>query len=271
VVRARFELEPGCTADNDWCEAPEAALGGCSASRGGGIPAALVVVALLVGLRKPRESVVVSALVAIALAGGVARADRPGKAASEPSRTVAAAEIEPDDGRDEQALERDEKIIEAIPDRVTHTWGAALSASGAFDRGGAAASAGLRVSPWESFGFGLDVEYNPWISISDIDVAPGAASIYVPLIWKIKRFGTWEMRSTFYAGATMLLFDLVGADKGSVGPFAGWNPLGLAIPLGGDTKLIVKPGDIVLPIPQLEGIPFYYHQYRFTVGIEWFP
>jgi hypothetical protein len=178
---------------------------------------------------------------------------------------------EPSDKTTERALDRDERVIDAIPDRVTHTWGASLTAGAAFDRGGAAAAAGIRFAPWESITLGLDIEYNPWVSIADLDVAAGAASVYIPVIWKLRKFGTWELRSTFYGGATMLLFDLVGADKGSIGPFVGWNPLGLAIPVGSDTKLIVKPGDIALPIPQVEGIPFYYHQYRFTVGIEWYP
>jgi hypothetical protein len=69
----------------------------------------------------------------------------------------------------------------------------------------------------------------------------------------------------------MLLFDLVGADSGAVGVFVGWNPLGLAVPMGSDVKLVIKPGDIAVSAPQLRGIPFYYHQYRFTVGIEWYP
>ena len=69
----------------------------------------------------------------------------------------------------------------------------------------------------------------------------------------------------------MLMFDLVGADKGQIGPYVGWNPLGLALPLGTHTKLVIKPGDIAVPIPQVTGIPFYYHQYRTTIGLEWYP
>jgi hypothetical protein len=189
---------------------------------------------------------------------------------------VAEVDVDPSDPEQsdkttERALDRDAKVMEAIPDRVTHTWGASLTAGLAFDRGGGAAAGGVRFVPSESFTLGLDIEYNPWVSFADLDVAAGAASVYIPVIWKLRRFGTWELRSTFYAGASMLLFDLVGADRGSIGPFVGWNPLGLAIPIGADTKLIVKPGDIALPIPQMAGIPFYYHQYRFTVGIEWYP
>lgn len=34
---------------------------------------------------------------------------------------------------------------------------------------------------------------------------------------------------------------------------------------------MIKPGDVVISAPQLRGIPYYYHQYRFTVGVEWYP
>ncbi len=289
VLDARFEIEPGCTADNGWCGAPEAGLSGCAAGgRGSGVGGALAVLGLLsIGWRgsrnrkRPGAAVagIALALFAVARASAEPAAGAPfARASAEQAAGApfARVEVEPSDEESpdnatERALDRDEKVIDAIPDRVTHTWGASLTAGAAIDRGGAAAAAGIRFASWESIALGLDIEYNPWISVADLDVAPGAVSVYVPLIWKLRRFGTWELRSTFGAGASMILFDLVGVDKGSIGPFIGWNPLGLAIPLGGDTKLIVKPGDISLPVPQVSGIPFYYHQYRFTLGIEWYP
>jgi len=62
-----------------------------------------------------------------------------------------------------------------------------------------------------------------------------------------------------------------GRRPGTVGLFAGLNPLGLAVPIGSDFKLVVKPGDIAVSAPQLRGVPFYYQQYRLTVGVEWYP
>ncbi len=129
----------------------------------------------------------------------------------------------------------------------------------------------VRWNPTSAIGLGLDAEYNPWISLSGGRVTAGAASAYVPLIVRLKRFGTWELRTTAYAGASMLLFDLVGADKGTVGLFAGINPLGLALPIGSDAMLVIKPGDVAVSAPALQGIPFFYHQYRLTIGVEWYP
>ncbi|HEU5055372.1 MAG TPA: hypothetical protein VFU21_02550 [Kofleriaceae bacterium] len=255
VLERHTARQEGCTAGNDWCGAPEASLPTTSCSIGGGGSSALAAFLLLLPLAR-RRRLLAATLVLLAAAPAAAEEDD-------------AAEL-PDE-QQEQVLEKEEKVLERLPDPVARTWGAAISAGGAFDRGAAMASAGLRWNPWESLGFGLDAEYNPWFSISAGDVAPGAASLYVPVIWRLKRFGTWELRTTAYAGATMMLFDLVGVDRGQIGPFVGWNPLGLALPLGPDFKLVVKPGDIAVAVPRATDIPFYYHQYRFTIGVEWFP
>jgi hypothetical protein len=187
-----------------------------------------------------------------------------------------ADETEPETEReaerqDDESLEREERVIEHLPDPVSETWGAALNIGAAIDRGAGAVALGARWNPSRTLGFGLDAEYNPWVSVSGSEFAAGAASLYAPVILRLKRFGTWELRTTAYAGATMILFDLVGVDRGTVGLFAGINPLGLALPLGAHAKLVIKPGDFVISAPQLRGIPYYYHQYRFTIGVEWFP
>jgi hypothetical protein len=272
--------EEGCVEENEWCGTGLMTAGGCSAAgagRGAAAPTALLLAlaALGLGWRRARTR---AALAAVALAialPSLASAGAGGGQDPAPAPTAGedppSDEPDPSDATTERRLDREEKVIEHLPDQVTRAWGMALNAGGAFDRGALAVSLGARWNPWRSIGFGLDAEYNPWVSLSASKVAAGAASLYVPVIWRIKSFGSWDLRSTAYAGATMLLFDLVGADKGSVGLFAGWNPLGLALPMGSDVKLVVKPGDIAVSAPQLRGIPFFYHQYRFTVGIEWYP
>jgi hypothetical protein len=260
VLELHTIQQPGCTAANQWCDAPEASLPTSSCSVGGGGASALAAILLLLPLvgRRRRRALPALALIFVVAASVPALAEEDD-----------AAELP--DKQQEQVLEKEEKVLDRLPDPVKRTWGAALSVGGAFDRGAMNGSAGLRWNPWESLGFGLDAEYNPWFSISAGDVAPGAASLYVPVIWRLKTFGTWELRTTAYVGATMMMFDLVGVDRGSIGPFIGWNPLGLALPMGTDFKLVVKPGDIAVAAPQVTGIPFYYHQYRFTVGLEWYP
>ncbi len=263
VLELHTQQQPGCTVDNDWCGAPEASLSTSSCAVGGGSSSGLAAVLLLVPLLRRRRAALAIALASLVAAGSAARAQE--QDAADPK------EKDPPAAQTERALAREEKVIEHLPDVVERTWGASLAAGGAFDRGAAMGSAGLRWNPWDKVGLGLDLEYNPWFSISAADMAPGVASLYVPVIWRLKRFGTWELRTTAYAGATMMLFDLVGVDRGAIGPFVGWNPLGLALPLGPDFKLVIKPGDIAVAAPQVTGIPFYYHQYRFTVGVEWYP
>jgi hypothetical protein len=282
VFDERTALEPGCTAENGWCGAREAELSTTSCSAGGGadaLGACAVLLALAGACRRRlrrRLRVLVLAMSAAALAAiaspraAIADPDPdPDDAARE--RAEEAEEEDPTDRTAERSLQREERVIERLPDLVSEVWGAAVSAGAAFDRAAGAVSAGVRWNPWRDLGFGLDAEYNPWVSVSGFEVAAGAASLYVPVIWRLKRFGTWELRTTAYAGASMILFDLVGVDKGTIGAFAGWNPLGLALPVGAHAKLVVKPGDIAVSAPQLRGIPFYYLQYRFTVGLEWYP
>jgi MYXO-CTERM domain-containing protein len=281
VFSAHTEREPGCTADNDWCDAQELTLStGCSASgaeNGPGWPlAALGLIGLArssarrVRSRAQRVATVAlaAALLTPATAGAQTTRDKDEDAAA---RQKAEKQADRSDRSEEASLQREERVIERLPDPVSETWGVAFNVGAAIDRGAGAVSLGARWNPWRDLGFGLDAEYNPWVSVSGFEVAPGAASLYVPVIWRLKRFGTWELRSTAYAGASMILFDLVGVDSGTVGLFGGINPLGLALPLGGHAKLVVKPGDVAISAPQLRGIPYYYLQYRFTIGVEWYP
>ena len=34
-------------------------------------------------------------------------------------------------------------------------------------------------------------------------------------------------------------------------------------------RVVVEVGEVAMPIPNLKGAPFYYRQYRFTIGIEY--
>jgi hypothetical protein len=272
VLERHTQQQPGCTVDNDWCDTPEASLSTstCAIAGSGSALGAAILLFLLVARR--RRAIALALLLASAPAAAQEADPAAGEEAAPATGEDAADQKEdPTAASTERALKHEEKVIEDLPDTVARNWGAAVSAGGAFDRGAMMFSGGVRWNPWHSFGVGLDLEYNPWFSISAAEAAPGAASLYVPVIWRLKHFGTWELRSTAYVGATMILFDLVGVDRYSIGPFVGWNPLGLALPLGPDFKLVVKPGDIAVAAPQVTGIPFYYHQYRFTVGLEWYP
>lgn len=262
VLDVHLAREPGCSADNGWCGAAEPGLGaGCSAGRAGAAGLVAIIVALLLLAPGRRRT----AVLVLALTATLAP-----RAVAQPTRVAAEESGEDLDAADRQ-LDSEERVLDSLPDPVTRTWGLSLHAGAAFDRAAGAVGVGGRWNGWDRVGLGLDLEFNPWFSLSSFTAAPGTVNAYVPMAIRLRQFGSWELRTTVGVGASLLLFDMVGVDSGAVGPYVSWNPLGLAIPVRGDLKLIIEPGDISVPIPQLRGIPFYYHQYRATIALEWYP
>lgn len=287
ILDEKLQGEEGCTLENSYCDAPELEITSCSAGGTGvgWLPVAGVLGLFALGGRRRRHfapaitaglcgiGLVVMPTLALAQtepATATPTAANPVPGATETTEGVG-SEAPKSDAMEEKVIEREDAVLEALPDPTTKKWGLAANAGAAFDRGALAVSAGARWNPNDCWGFGLDVEWNPWLSFSELDVTPGTLNVTVPIIWKMRKFGSWELRSTFAVGAAILLTDFVEADKFSVGPFVGWNPLGVAFSFGSNFKLVVKPGDIQVPVPEIVGFPFYYHQYRFTVGLEWYP
>ena len=66
----------------------------------------------------------------------------------------------------------------------------------------------------------------------------------------------------------MLLIDLYGAPKGSTGSSSGFDPLGIEWAVSRRLFLILDPLGYALPVPQLQGVPFAFPQYRATLGLE---
>lgn len=255
VLDQHLAIESDCTLDNGYCDASELSeTRGCSAAPGpGGWLGSLVLLALFATRRHAARLVVAATII---VTSGLAYGQD---------------EAADDDGEEQAVLDQQEEVIESMPDPTTRTFGMALSGGFAIDRGAIAGAVGLRFNPHPRIGLGVDLELNPWVSYSVLDAAPGVVNLYVPAAIRLKKFGSWELRTTVSAGLSRLNFDLVGADQGSIGPYLGWNPLGVAIPLRANFKLVVKPADIAVPIPQVTGIPFYYHQYRATLSVEWYP
>lgn len=77
-----------------------------------------------------------------------------------------------------------------------------------------------------------------------------------------------NIRTTASLRASMLLFDLVGADKYSVGPFFGVSFLGVEWKVARGVYVTLDPTYIAIPVPSLKGVPFMYAQYRFLLGLE---
>jgi hypothetical protein len=241
-----YSFQPGCSMANAWCDPAEDALrdGGCSL---GGRPdgAHLVLLgAILLALVLLRRSRAREVLIALVLLSPAARADPP---------------LTP-------PVEKLEKLQERK--RPGSRVGFALSLSGAIDRPALAGSIGLRVRLHQRFVLGFDTEWNPWISTAN-DFKNGAFNAYFvgivryPLNWQ-----RINLRSTVAIGASVLLFDVYGAPAGSIGVYAGTSPLGLDVDLGRALKLVIDPINLSLPVPHLTAAPFYYLQYRITVGFQ---
>ncbi len=235
VLDQYLELEPGCTADNDWCGAQERFESSCSA--GGDAWAPLVLLAFVLMMLR-RRGVAAFALVAILVTGSsVAHADEP------------------------------PTVQRQHADRPLRQWALYGGLAAALEHGAIAETLAVRWYRWESFALGLDVEHNPWFSFDNARFVNGTINAYATAIYRHTSKG-WELRSSAHIGTSVLLFDMVGLNKGTVGAFVGISLLGVAIPIGQKYRLIIDPGHIAIPIPQITGLPFYYGQYRVTIGVE---
>jgi hypothetical protein len=67
------------------------------------------------------------------------------------------------------------------------------------------------------------------------------------------------------------MMNLYGAPAGSVGIYLGAGFLGVEWKVARGTYVVIDPLHISVPVPQLEGIPFAYRQYRATLAVEIFP
>lgn len=251
-----------CTEANDYCDAAENGLrdgAGCGCAlgaRAGASPAALFFIVALAMLAARRRRGQVAIVVALLLATTAARADDPPAQPHEPGREV----LTPTPAHIEKVRE-----AKKLGPRV----GFYVAAAGSFDRGALAATLALRVRITERWIVGFDSEWNPWITPT-YSATAGALNLMVTGIrrWPL----AWErvnLRNTLQVGTSVQLFDVYGAPAGSVGIYLATSPLGIDIDLGRSLRLVIDPTNFAIPIPHLTGAPFYYPQYRITIGLQW--
>jgi len=265
-----FDKSVDCTFDNNWCDAPEhdydTTACGCRAAgaspRGSATPSlfAGMLALLAVGVRATRKRsrwVRVAASVVFA-AVGLGMSAPSAQAAETGGITAPVAALE---GNSDAATLAKKDRAGAFFAR------AALGAS--YDKPGLSGGLGLRYQLSEAFMLGFDAEWNPWLAISPGKLRAGAGNAYVSLIrrWQL-RYQPVNIRTTLSAGASYLLFDLVGAPKGSFGPFFGVSLLGVEWKLARGFYLTIDPTYIAIPVPHVTGVPFAYTQYRFLLGLE---
>lgn len=243
VLDRAFAIEPGCTHANRYCSAGE--LGesavGCSASRGVGLPVGLVVLGLVV-------------------VGGRRRGRHPDRARSAMGLAVAAALLLPARG----ALAQPEAT--RAPDRPL-VWHGDFRFGAALDHAALAFVGGVGLDRY-NWTFGLAVEWNPWFSLDTARAKEGALNIYATLARRWYDDERFTLYSRAELGTSTILFDLVGVDEYDTGVYFGGSLLGVAIKKRHGLRMTLDPSHFAMPTPRPSGLPFYWRQYRISIGLE---
>ncbi len=232
ALDATFVIEPGCTAANDYCNSPELGeAGGCDASAGRSA-ATLLAVVLALGVTRIRRrwrGATVAALTTGVLVSSVGLV------------TTAHAQRAP--------------FVEGRLGAALDKGGLAAAVGGGIDRG-----------KWSVGGM---VEWNPWFSIDNPAVVAGTVNAYGTLMRRWYRSDKFSLHSRLELGASVILFRLVGVERGNIGFYFGGSILGIKIPLSRCLDLVLDPSHFAVPAPQVTGFPFYYRQYRISAGLQW--
>lgn len=256
-----YDEQATCSDDNGWCDAPEKKYGsptlGCQA--GGHAPAGgwslaflLTASAAIWSLRRRRLAAVVAPLATILIAATAHAEDDRGPLDSPAAALTGESEA-------------------AAPGKIDRAGAffARVATGASYDNAAFSAGIGLRYQLSTKWMLGLDAEWNPYAAVSPGKVRMGSANAYVSLIRRYQLVhADVNMRTTVSLGGSMLLFDLVGADKYSMGPYFGISFLGVEWKMARGFYLTVDPTYIAIPVPNIVGVPFTYAQYRFLVGLE---
>jgi hypothetical protein len=150
-------------------------------------------------------------------------------------------------------------------------WGGFVGGSASVSNPAVSGSAGLRLRASRHWSFGLDGEWNPWLAFNGTTARSGVANFYGTAILRIPlAYEDFNLRTTLSLGTSYLLIDLYGAPKGSLGLYGGLSFLGLEWKLSRAFYLIIDPLHVAVPVPQLKGVPLFYPQYRFSLGLEFY-
>lgn len=259
-----LSYKPGCNAKNDWCDAPEqkyanedALALGCGVLRMQGrqmiLELGILFLALagvLCWLRRGTKlwlRLFLPLLILHCIVGSAqAEEHRP-----PPPVTVPVPEAGPKD-----------------PSKPV--WGSAIGGAVSLDKPAIAMQVGVRRRMNTNWTLGGDIEWNPWFSIAGASqIRPGVLNGYATIIYRMPlAYEKFNLRSTLNLGTSYLLFDLFGASQGSLGLYGGISPLGIEWKFSRRFHLISNPLNFALPVPQLDGIPLTYPQYRFSIGLE---
>ena len=276
ILDKYLSYSPGCTFDNNWCQASEHQYGNGQFSCSIGGPECrpsgwgwVILVGLfgLAGRARWRHGR--KAVIGLTILGITSLIPSRAFAQPEPGRPISEAAAE---AAEHKAPPPVTKVVkEPGPKDPSQTaLGAYLGGSGSVNNSAVAAALGARLRFSTHWTFGLDAEWNPWIAVNGAStVRAGVFNGYGTVILRLPlAYEQFNLRTTANLGVSRLLIDLYGAPKGSTGIYAGLSPLGLEWKMSRMFFLIINPLNFAMPTPQLKGVPFSYSQYRFTIGLE---
>jgi hypothetical protein len=259
-----YDEEADCTLENSWCDAPEVQYGspaaGCHSAhnRGSasGLGGALLIAAGVLWRSRRRwlgRLAPVAALLLLIGHSATAHADESQGPIDGPMRALSG------------------ESDAATPGKVDKpgAFFARLAAGASYDNTALSTGLGFRYQASPKWMLGFDGEWNPYVTIEPSNFRKGSANAYASLIYRSQlAYESVNLRSQVGLGGSMLLFDLVGADKYSIGPYFGVSFLGVEWKMARGFYLTVDPTYIAIPVPNLTGVPFMYAQYRFLLGLE---
>jgi len=255
---------PGCTFENNWCDAPENqykdSACGCRmghSGAGGGATFVALLILWAIARRPARRAITRWGVGAVAVLL---------------SRDAHGQILVPPPTPPERALPSPVLVPAVQPgpnDLSRVAVGAYAGIAGSIDKPAAAAALGARLRATSFWSMGLDLEWNPWIAFNGTAVRKGAVNLYAtgmlrfPLVYE--RF---NLRLGFSVGTSYLLTDLYGAPSGSLGLYLGVSPLSVEWKVSRLLYLIINPLHFAVPAPRLHDLPLLYPQYRTAVGLE---
>lgn len=288
LVSRFLAYEPGCTAANRWCDAPENAFadsGACACAIPGAahaipslVPVTLVgAAAILACLRRRRlaGAVLGAGLLLLARPALADSAPAPVLPASAPAASSPSTPSSP--GPSAEPSVNDPAVVAPVEEERLHkervhqasTFALAGTFAGGFVDPGIAGALGARLRLSEGWSVGIDGEANAWYGVQTSTMKLGSINAYASLIarWPM-RFEPLNLRSTVQLGTAVQMLDLYGVPRGNVGLFVGVQPLGIEWKVTGPLYVVMNPLGVAIPATQLGGAPFAYTQFRSTIGVE---
>jgi uncharacterized protein (TIGR03382 family) len=272
AVDAALVLIPGCTIANDYCDAPEldeptdVRSFGCDASGG---QASLVVALAVLAAVSRRRGVLAAAFVVIGTTAIASADDAPAPTTTSVGDEVVPAEVKvvPTAPPEHEAPDKD--LPAKVQDRSDFLrWHFDARAGASWDKPALAGAVGIGLD-YKQWGFGLLGEWNPWMSFDVVgSTRPGVASAYATVAYRWYHSDLISLATRVELGSSMMLFELLGIDKYAVGAYIGFAPTTVKFAVSERMSLTFDPSHLAIPAPRPFGLPFYYKQYRVTVGIE---